>query len=90
MGDKHHPVRLFYWNATWGAQEMTASGRATPKPVGQAVAHRARHAEGKWSLTLELPEQLDGCPLAFAVWDGEAGDRDGLKWFSIWYALAME
>jgi len=90
MGDKSHPVRLFYWNASHGVEEMTASGRATPKPLGRIVAHRAHHADGKWVLTLELPDQPAGCPLAFAVWDGEAGDRDGLKCFSIWYVLQRE
>jgi hypothetical protein len=90
MGDKTNPVRLFYWNASRGAEEMTASGRATPKPVDRPVAHSARHAEGQWALVLELPDQPAGSPLAFAVWDGEAGDRDGSKFFSIWYVLDKE
>ena len=41
----------------------------------------------RWRLTLELPDQPDGVPVAFALWDGASGDRDGLKFFSIWYVL---
>jgi hypothetical protein len=28
--------------------------------------------------------------VAFAVWDGAAGDRDGLKSVTIWHELALE
>jgi Ethylbenzene dehydrogenase len=90
MGDRHAPASLYYWNASHGAEEMSASGRATPKPTGKAVPFRAVHAEGKWTLTLQMPEPADGCPLAFAIWDGQLGDRDGLKFFSIWYVLKKE
>jgi hypothetical protein len=87
MGDKKNPVRLFYWNASRGAEELTASGRATPEGTGHTFAHRADYTEGRWTLTAGLPDIPDGYPLAFAVWDGEHQDRDGLKWFSIWYVL---
>jgi hypothetical protein len=87
MGDKHAPARIFYWNASRGAEELTASGRATPSPTGNSISHRARHAAGRWTLTMELPDQSQGYPVAFAVWDGASGDRDGLKFFSIWYVL---
>jgi hypothetical protein len=87
MGDKKNPVRLFYWNASHGAEELTATGRATPGRTGRTFAHQAVYAEGRWTLTAQLPDISDGYPLAFAVWDGEHQDRDGLKWFSIWYVL---
>lgn len=90
MGDKNTPVRLFYWNAGRGSEELTATGRATPQPTGKRFAHRAVHADGRWALTLDLPAPVDGCPMAFAVWDGATGDRDGLKFFSIWYVLMLE
>ncbi len=88
MGDSHTPARLFYWNASRGAEELTAAGRATPAPTGKSFAHRARHAGGRWTLAMELPDRPEGWPLAFAIWDGETGDRDGLKYFSIWYVLS--
>jgi hypothetical protein len=87
MGDKSTPVNLYYWNASHGAEQLRASGRATPEVVGRTLAHRARHAHGAWSLTLETTATPDGSPLAFAIWDGQLGDRDGLKFFSIWYVL---
>ena len=85
MGDAKNPVRIFYWNASRGAEELAASGRATPKPSGRTFDHRADYAADKWRVTLELPHQADGTPVAFAVWDGASEDRDGLKFFSIWY-----
>jgi hypothetical protein len=88
MGDTHSPARLYYWNASRGAVVLTASGRATPQPSGDTFPYRARHANGKWTLTLEMSEPADGYPVAFAVWDGEFGDRDGLKFFSVWYVLS--
>jgi DMSO reductase family type II enzyme heme b subunit len=88
MGDRHAPARLFYWNASRGAEELTASGRATPAPTGKTFAHRGRYAGGRWTLVMGLPDRAEGWPLAFAVWDGETGDRDGLKYFSIWYVLS--
>jgi hypothetical protein len=87
MGDTHTPAHLYYWNASRGAVVLSASGRATPQRTGRSVPHRARHAEGQWTLTLELPDLPDGYPVAFAIWDGQFGDRDGLKFFSIWYVL---
>ncbi len=87
MGDAKNPVRLFYWNASRGAEELSATGRATQKPTGKPFAHRAEYADGHWALTAALPDQADGTPVAFAVWDGTHNDRDGLKFFSVWYVL---
>lgn len=87
MGEKHSPARLYYWNASRGAQELQASGRATPQPTGREFACQARHGGEKWALTMELPDQPEGYPVAFAIWDGQHGDRDGLKFFSLWYVL---
>jgi len=87
MGDGHGPVRLYYWNASRGAEQLTASGRAHVERTGQAFRHRAKYADGRWAVTLEVPELAAPYPVAFAIWDGEAGDRDGLKMFSIWYVL---
>jgi hypothetical protein len=90
MGDKHSPARLYYWSASRGAAELTASGRATPEPSGRSFPFHAQHADDKWSLTMAVPDQRDAHPIAFAVWDGEFGDRDGLKFFSIWYVLTHD
>jgi hypothetical protein len=88
MGDKATPVQIYYWNASRGAAELKATGRATPQPSGASFLSQARHTGRKWLLSAELPDRPDGYPVAFAVWDGEQGDRDGLKFFSVWYVLA--
>jgi DMSO reductase family type II enzyme heme b subunit len=85
MGDKKNPARIFYWNASRGAEELTASGRATPQSTGKTLPHHARHDGARWILTIIIPGCADGYPVAFAIWDGQHGDRDGLKFFSVWY-----
>lgn len=90
MGDRNSPARIYYWNASRGAKLLSAVGRATQTPTGKTFEHRAHHADGKWSLTLELPTPPNGSPVAFAIWDGHNSDRDGLKFFSLWYAFKTE
>jgi hypothetical protein len=87
MGEKNTPARLYYWNASYGAEELTASGRATPQRTGESFPHRARHDGSGWVLTMAVPKLPKGYPVAFAIWDGQFGDRDGLKFFSIWYVV---
>jgi hypothetical protein len=90
MGDKNAPVHIAYWNASRGARLMKASGRATPQPTGQTIPHRSRHENAQWVVTLELADLPDGYPIAFAVWDGQFDDRDGLKCFSVWHVLTKK
>lgn len=90
MGDPSHPVRIHYWNAARGADDLTATGRTTPSPAGSTFPSRASHADGRWTVTAVLPDRPDGYPLAFAVWDGARQDRDGLKFFSVWYVLTSQ
>jgi hypothetical protein len=87
MGDRKGPVRLYYWNASRGAEELSATGRATVEGTGKAFPCQARHGGGKWSVTMDLPAAPAGFPVAFAVWDGHTKDRNGLKFFSVWYVL---
>jgi hypothetical protein len=90
MGDRHTAARIYYWNASRGAEELQASGRATQQSTGKTFAHDAQYKSGKWNVTAELAESADGCPIAFAVWDGHVRDRDGLKCVSIWYVLKWQ
>jgi hypothetical protein len=87
MGDSRAPVRLYYWNAARGAEELTASGRASVAATGRTFRHQARYDDGQWAVTLEVPELPTPSPIAFAVWDGDVADRNGQKMFSIWYVL---
>lgn len=92
MGDESSPALLYHWTASHGAEVVRARGRATTARLDQTFPARAVHDEGRWSVTLEIPSPRieTGYPIAFAVWDGQHGDRDGQKFFSIWYVLAPE
>ena len=85
MGDAAHPVRIFFWDSARGAAIMEATGRETTKRTGQAFPAQGAYAAGKWTVTLQLPVLPEGTPLAVAVWNGAQQDRDGRKYFTIWY-----
>jgi hypothetical protein len=87
MGDAGHPVHIYYWNSTRGAMLMTASGRATTRRTGQSFPVAAVYQNNQWVVTFELTDQPSGTPLAFAIWNGSQKDRDGRKYFSVWYTL---
>ena len=85
MGDAAHPVRIFVWDSTRGAAIMEAQGRETTKRTGQSFPAQGSYANGKWSVTLEIPDLRAGSPFAVAIWNGAQQDRDGRKYFTIWY-----
>lgn len=87
MGDADHPVQIFYWNSARGAMLMEAQGRGTTKRTGQSFPAHGAYQTGGWIVTFELPNQTAGTPMAFAVWNGSQQDRDGRKYFSVWYTL---
>lgn len=90
MGDKKSTARLYHWTASRGAEVARANGRATTTRLDQTFAAKAVHDKGRWSVAFELPAPRieTGYPIAFAVWDGKHNDRDGQKFFSVWYVLA--
>ena len=55
--------------------------------AGAKLEHRVAYEAGAWTLTLLTPNQPDGYPVSFAIWDGAHGDRDGLKFFTVWHVL---
>jgi mono/diheme cytochrome c family protein len=74
--------------------------RARPRPDQQVAAHgewttdtyrvvlrRALRPTGRDAVRLAPGEST---PVAFAVWDGAAGDRDGKKSVTIWQDLRLE
>jgi len=85
MGDADHPVRIFVWDATRGAAVMEASGRETTKRTGQSFPAQAQYAAGRWSVALEISDLKAGTPFAVAIWNGSQQDRDGRKYFTVWY-----
>jgi mono/diheme cytochrome c family protein len=86
------------------ASSLQAKGFGTltmlPRP-SQLVVGNGEWSDGRWtivlrrSLTVAADAGLSLAPgeklsVAFAVWDGEARDRDGQKLISIWHDLEIE
>ncbi len=90
MGDPENPVDLYFWKEGRGFEHLTGSGRGTvaaagaDAPPGQVVVSPS--GDG-WQATWILPDIAPATPLAFAVWDGDDQQRDGLKYFSLWYEV---
>jgi len=87
MGDSGHPVHIYYWNSARGAMLMEAAGRGTTRRTGQSFPVDAAYQNRQWVVTLEMADQPAGTPLAFAIWNGSQQDRDGRKYFSVWYTV---
>jgi mono/diheme cytochrome c family protein len=82
--------------AAKGFGTLTMRSRAS-----QAVAAGAFRKEGRWTVVLRRPldagagnglalAPADKISIAFALWDGEARDRNGQKLVSIWHDLLLE
>jgi mono/diheme cytochrome c family protein len=77
-------------------------GTLTMRPrTSQLVSAKGTWKEGRWTVVLRRPLYVGaegGLPLApgnklsiaFALWDGAAGDRNGQKLVSIWHDLELE
>jgi hypothetical protein len=92
------PVLTFTGNSL-GAKGF---GSLTMRPrVSQLVSASATWKDGRWTVVLRRPLQVkpeegiglasgDRLAIAFALWDGAAGDRNGQKLVSIWHDLSLE
>jgi len=87
MGEVEAPVDLYYWNLARGFERLEASGRATTTRTGQSFPGAARRTARGWEVVLQLPDLEARTPVSFAIWDGAAGHRDGLKYFTLWYEV---
>jgi hypothetical protein len=85
MGDAAHPVTIYYHDSTRGAAVMDASGRGTTRRTGATFPAKGVYDGGRWSVVMELPRIAVGTPVSFAVWNGHQQDRDGRKYFTVWY-----
>jgi len=64
---------------------MEATGRETTTRTGQSFPAQGQYANGKWAVTLQISDLRAGTPFAVALWNGSQQDRDGRKYFTIWY-----
>lgn len=67
-------------------QQVQATGRFE-KGTYRVLLRRALRGKGPGAVSLKAGQHV---PVAFAVWDGSAGDRNGKKSVSIWQDLALD
>ena len=87
MGDATTPVQLFYWRAGLGFQLLAGHGRASTATTNTPEMGRAVHEEGGWTVTLAIPDMKPRTPISFAIWQGSKEQRDGIKYFTVWYEV---
>jgi complex iron-sulfur molybdoenzyme family reductase subunit gamma len=93
----------FAWSARSGLREMVADNYdAVFAATASMDAGHVSYEDGRWTLVLQRPlvphssERAAAlapgafAPVAFAVWDGSKGDRDGQKAVTTWYTLQIE
>jgi len=94
LADPSHPL-------TAGSLEAKGFGTLTMRPrASQAVTASSSWQDGRWTVVLRRPLDVgaggvglapgDRVSVAFALWDGEARDRNGQKLVSIWQDLQLE
>ncbi|MBI3820413.1 MAG: c-type cytochrome [Planctomycetes bacterium] len=85
-------------------ENLAAHGFSTLTHLKSAMEHvsgKGLHATGSWTVVMSRPiaaadtteAALDPgrhIPVAFAVWDGDAGDRNGQKSITIWHDLEIQ
>lgn len=92
------------WARSTPVEDLNAEGFGTlepQSPEAQNVRGQGVWSGGAWSVvflrSLSSPDARDvqlrpggAVPVAFAVWDGRAGDRNGRKGVTIWHRLVLE
>lgn len=104
MGHAGTPVALWFWRADGLVETLAAEGfgTLTAQPA-DGVKARGVWKDGTWRVVFArslaapgehhfsaAPGKLGLVPVAFAVWSGEAAERDGLKRLSAWQMLRFE
>lgn len=100
MGDAEHAVNVWHWRADGRTQNLVAKGFGTATPVPYpGLKSTAVRTDGGWAVVLTRPLQVNAAegaslrgrgtvPIAFAAWDGENQERDGLKAVTMeWWQL---
>ncbi len=93
MGHRGAPVSLWFWRADGTAELLAAEGfgTLTAQPSG-GVRARGEWKNGVWRVVLSraVESSLEQLPVAFAIWNGEGAERDGLKRLSAWQTLRFD
>lgn len=91
MGHRGAPVAVCFWRADGTVELLSAEGFGTlTAQPGTAARARGAWNDGRWRVVLScpaMPSSPEALPVGFAVWNGEGGERDGLKRLSAWQRL---
>ena len=104
MGHGGTPVALWFWRGDGSVETLAAEGFGTlsaQAPDGvkakgvwkdgtwRVVFVRAHSVPGEHRASI-APAKLGLVPVAFAIWSGDAAERNGLKRLSAWQVLRFE
>ncbi|WP_029133574.1 chlorate reductase subunit gamma [Sedimenticola selenatireducens] len=100
MGDAEHAVNVWHWRADGRTQNLIAKGFGTATPVpSEGLRSASVRTRDGWEVVISRPLQVKAeegatlqgrstMPIAFAAWDGENQERDGLKAVTMeWWQL---
>lgn len=89
MGDSYREVRIVLWRAGTGVEALLGRGRGTVEKAKDAAGLSAVHGRngGRRQVTFTVKDFDSELPVAFAIWEGASGDRNGYKWYSPWYLV---
>ena len=100
MGDSENPVNIWHWRADGRTGNLVAYGFGTVTRVPfEGLTSTAQRTHGGWAVVLTRPLKVESdvgvslqgrsnVPVAFAVWDGNDQERDGLKAVTLeWWQL---
>jgi complex iron-sulfur molybdoenzyme family reductase subunit gamma len=104
MGHVEAPVTLWFWRADGGFETLAAEGFGTlTRQVPDGAQARGEWKSGTWRVVFKRalatageqrvhvdPGRRGLVPVAVAVWNGEAAERNGLKRLSAWQWLRFE
>ncbi|NIP74025.1 MAG: c-type cytochrome [Gammaproteobacteria bacterium] len=100
MGQPGNPVAVWLWRASGEVQNLAAEGFGTlTAQPDETLAARGEWRDGTWRVVFRRP--LSGpesapaggqalLPVALAAWNGEDGERNGMKHLSPWRVVYLE
>lgn len=104
MGHSGAPVALWFWRADGSVETLAAEGFGTlTAQASDGARAKGVWKGGKWYVVFAralavagehraflAPAVLGLVPVAFATWNGDATERNGLKRLSAWQVLRFE
>ncbi len=101
MGDRRNPVDSWRWSADIGIETFFSRGMDDVRPRPSPVAGQAEYRDGQYRVILRRDlrsgqdDEVDFVPgkmipIAWNVWDGQAGEDGKQRAVSRWYYLLLE